>query len=106
MTSEIIISTIAASLTTLGFVPQAIKAIKSRDTKAISFWMYLLSFIGVGFWIVFGFMIGNYPVIIKNIIVMILSAVILAIKTRHILQDKEDLQKSKLLNKIRKFFAR
>lgn len=65
MSPETIVSTIAACLTTLGFVPQAIKAIQSPDTKSISFWMYLLSFIGVIFWMIFGFMIGNYPVIIK-----------------------------------------
>ena len=100
MPSEMVISTIAACLTTLGFVPQAVKAIKSRDTSAISFWMYLLSFIGVGFWIVFGFMIGNYPVIIKNIVVMILSALILCIKTKHIISGKEDMKNSKFLQRF------
>ena len=104
MSPETIVSTIAACLTTLGFVPQAIKAIKSPDTKSISFWMYLLSFIGVIFWMIFGFMIGNYPVIIKNIIVMILSGLILYVKTSHILRDREDLKNSVLL-KI-KFFRK
>ena len=97
MTPELIVSTIAACLTTLGFVPQAIKAIQSRDTKSLSFWMYLLSFIGVIFWIIFGFMIGNYPVIIKNIVVMILSGLILYIKVGHILRDKEELRGSWLM---------
>lgn len=97
MTPETIVSTIAACLTTLGFVPQAIKAITSPDTKSISFWMYLLSFIGVIFWIIFGFMIGNYPVIIKNIIVMILSGFILYVKTSHIFRDREDLKGSRLM---------
>ena len=95
-----IIASIAACLSAISYLPQAIKTIKTKDTGAISFWMYLLSFIGVGFWIVFGFMIGNYPVIIKNIVVMILSALILCIKTKHIISGKEDMKNSKFLQRF------
>lgn len=92
-----IIAYIAAFLTTVGYLPQAIKTIKTRDTKALSFWMYFLSFIGVIFWLIFGIMIGNYPIIIKNILIIILSGIILFIKTKHILENKEDIKKSKLV---------
>jgi MtN3 and saliva related transmembrane protein len=90
---------IAAFFTTLGYVPQAIKTIKTKDTKAISFWMYLLSLIGVIFWLIFGLMISNYPIILKNVLLIILGGIILAIKTIHIFRDGEDIKNYKFFKK-------
>ena len=95
MTNPDIIASIAALFTTLGFLPQAVKTIKSKDTSSISFWMYLLSFIGVIFWLIFGLMVKNYPIIFKNITLIVLCALILIIKTANILKGRDDLQNSK-----------
>jgi len=78
-----IIGFIGATLTTMSFVPQAIKSIKHKDMGGISFVMYLLLTIGICFWLVYGFMLGSLPMIISNIIALILSAIILFIKIRH-----------------------
>ena len=86
------IAYIAAFFTMIGYLPQAIKTIRTRDTKSISFWMYFLSFIGVIFWLIYGFMISSYPIIFKNIVVIILSGIILFIKTANILINKEDIK--------------
>ena len=102
MNNADIIASIAAFLTAVGYLPQAIKTIKSRDTNSISFWMYFCSFVGVIFWLIFGLMIGNYPIIIKNIVIIVLSGIILAIKTKHILQGRDDRSSfTKLRNLIR-----
>jgi MtN3 and saliva related transmembrane protein len=90
MTSADIIASLAAFFTMIGYVPQAIKTIKTRDTKGISFWMYFFSIVGVIFWLIFGFMINNIPIIFKNIAVIILGGTVLWIKTLHILQGKEE----------------
>ena len=90
MTNPDIIASIAAFFTMIGYVPQAIKTIKTKDTKGISFWMYFFSIVGVVFWLIFGFMIGNIPIIFKNIAVIILSGTVLWIKTAHILRDHEE----------------
>ena len=74
----------------IAYLPQAVKTIKTRETKAISFWMYLFSLIGVIFWLIFGFMVGNYPIIFKNIAVIILGGIVLWIKITHIVGGKED----------------
>ena len=80
----------------IGYIPQAVKTIKTRDTKGISFWMYFFSIVGVIFWLIFGFMIGNVPIIFKNIAVIILGGTVLWIKTTHILNgDEENFSKSK-----------
>jgi MtN3 and saliva related transmembrane protein len=50
MNNPEIIASIAAFFTMIGYVPQAIKTIKTKDTTGISFWMYLCSIVGVVFW--------------------------------------------------------
>lgn len=80
ISTEIIISTIAATLTTVSFLPQAVKVLISKQTEALSFWMYLLFTIGVFFWLIYGLLILSYPLIISNIITFILSIIILIIK--------------------------
>lgn len=85
-----IIASLAAFFTMIGYVPQAIKTIKTKDTKGISFWMYFCSIVGVIFWLIFGIMIGNAPIIFKNVAVIILGGIVLWIKTVHIFQDGEE----------------
>lgn len=74
----------AAILTTSSFLPQAIKTVKTKDTKGISLLMYLIFNIGVVFWALFGFLIGNFIVVIANLFTLILSFTILIIKIKNI----------------------
>lgn len=80
LTPDIIVSSIAAVLTTTSFVPQAIKTIRTKNTAGISFLMYLLFTIGVAFWAAFGYLISNYPSFIANVITFILAGTVLVIK--------------------------
>lgn len=74
---------VAATLTTLAFVPQAAKTIRSRDTRGISLGMYVVFTVGVGFWFAYGLVLGSWPMIVSNAITFVLSATILALKLRH-----------------------
>jgi len=105
MTNADIIASLAAFFTMIGYVPQAIKTIKTKDTKAISFWMYFFTIIGVIFWLIFGLMIANIPMILKNIAVIILGGTVLWIKSVHILRDQEeDFFQKPLVKKFKIFF--
>ncbi len=75
-----IIGNIAALLTTVSFLPQAIKTIKTKDTKSLSLPMYMLFVIGVFLWIIYGLYSKQTPIIIGNIITFIFTAVILSYK--------------------------
>lgn len=75
-----LIGYIAAFLTTASFLPQAFKTIKTRDTSGISFAMYLMFVIGVGFWLAYGVLLGNWIIVIANVITLILSGTVLVIK--------------------------
>jgi MtN3 and saliva related transmembrane protein len=73
----------AATLTTVSFVPQAIRTLRTRDTAGISLAMYVLFTIGTGCWLAYGIAIDSWPVILSNAITCSLSFVILTLKLRH-----------------------
>ena len=73
---------VAATLTTLAFVPQAIKTLRTRDTRSISLHMYVVFTIGVAFWLMYGIVLHSWPMIIANIVTLGLSATILGMKLR------------------------
>lgn len=74
---------VAATLTTVAFVPQALKTIRSRDTRGISLGMYVVFTIGIVFWFGYGIVLGSWPMIASNAITFVLAATILALKLRH-----------------------
>jgi MtN3 and saliva related transmembrane protein len=83
-----LIGGLAATLTTVSFVPQAVRVIKTNDTAAISLTMYAMFVAGIALWEAYGLMIGSLPVIASNIVTFGLAFLILAQKVRHTLQAK------------------
>ena len=73
----------AATCTTLSFIPQAVKTIRSRDTRGISLLMYVVFTIGIGFWFGYGIVLGSWPMLLSNVVTLALALVILALKLRH-----------------------
>jgi MtN3 and saliva related transmembrane protein len=80
---------IGAFLTTVSFLPQAIKTIKSRDTDGISFLMYLMFVVGIVFWLAYGILTNHLAIIIGNAITTILAGIILMIKIQNLLSRKD-----------------
>ena len=74
---------VAAVLTTVSFLPQAIKTIRSQDTRGISLGMYAVFTVGVAFWLGYGIVLQSWPMIVSNIVTFALSTTILAMKLRH-----------------------
>lgn len=77
------IGTIAGILTTLSFVPQVIKVLQTKDTKAISLGMYLMSVIGIFLWMVHGYVMEDMALLIANLITFCLALVILVAKLKY-----------------------
>jgi len=73
----------AATLTTLAFVPQAVKTIRTRDTRSLSLGMYVVFTIGIGCWFLYGIVLDSWPMIVSNAITFVLSSVILGMKLKH-----------------------
>ncbi|MDO8733917.1 MAG: SemiSWEET transporter, partial [Elusimicrobiota bacterium] len=73
----------AGTLTTFAFLPQLIKAWKSKSTSDISLGMFVGLCAGILLWIVYGFSIKSFPVIISNAVTFILCMFILYFKIKY-----------------------
>ncbi len=80
MSAVTIVSLFAASLSMVSFVPQAWTIIRSRNTDGISLKMYLITVAGFIAWLLYGVLLGQWAIIVQNIICLALSAFILTMK--------------------------
>ena len=72
----------AALLTTFCWVPQAVRTIRLRDTRAISLSAQLAFAAGLALWLVYGVLIGSWPLIGANVISLGLVSAIVVMKLR------------------------
>lgn len=56
----------AGLFSTIGFVPQVVKALKTRSTGDLSLWMILILVTGAVLWFTYGFVIHDPPILIAN----------------------------------------
>lgn len=83
MTPTEIIGAIAATLTTIAFVPQAHKVLVYRDTHSLSLGMYVIFTTGVVLWGVYGYLRGDWVIVTANAITAVLCMAILVMKLRN-----------------------
>jgi len=57
----------AAVLTTVSFYPQAIKTLRTNESRGLSLRMYLLFTVGVMAWGVYGLLRRDWPVFVANL---------------------------------------
>jgi MtN3 and saliva related transmembrane protein len=72
-----------AVLTTLCWLPQALKVIREKETRALSLPATVAFSVGVVLWLVYGLAIGDWPLIGSNAVTLALMAPILAMKLRY-----------------------
>ena len=70
----------AAILTTLAFLPQLIKTLKTKKADDVSLITLIMFMTGVLSWIIYGYKIASTPILIANIITFILNLLILIFK--------------------------
>jgi MtN3 and saliva related transmembrane protein len=78
-----IIGFIAAFSTTVSFLPQAVKTIRTKDTSGISLSMYVVFTVGTFLWLIYGIMTPSVPVAAANAITFLFSAIILSYKIKY-----------------------
>jgi MtN3 and saliva related transmembrane protein len=83
MTATTALGLFAGILTTIAFLPQVIKAWRSRSTHDISLSMFAILCTGVALWLVYGALVGDLPLILANAATLVLAASILALKLRY-----------------------
>lgn len=73
---------VAALLTTSSFVPQALHTFRTRDVSGISLGMYSVFTAGISLWLVYGLLLGAWPIVLANVVTLGLATSILAMKLR------------------------
>ena len=71
---------VAAFLTTIAFIPQLIKTLKTKKAEDVSLTTLIMFISGVSCWIIYGYKISSLPILIANIITFILNFMILIFK--------------------------
>jgi len=85
----VVIGYFAGFCTAIAQFPQAIKVIKTNDTKSISLGMYFIMTLGITLWFLYGVLLKNLPMIIANGVCIIPSVYILYITIRNLIKSKK-----------------
>ena len=78
-----IIGLLAAACTTIAFLPQVIKTVKTKKTNDISRLMYIILTTGILLWVVYGLLTIDLPIILANSITFVLALIVLMLKIIH-----------------------
>jgi MtN3 and saliva related transmembrane protein len=83
-----ILGFIAAILTTLSFLPQALRIRRQRSAADVSLTMYLMMVAGQVLWLAYGFVISSPSLIAANVVGISLVTWVLAMKFRDIKRQR------------------
>ena len=82
MNTTIMMGYFAGFLTTISFLPQVVKTWKTRSASDLYLGMFSVFSVGVLFWLVYGCLIQEPPMIIWNSVTLILVLAILVMKLK------------------------
>ena len=83
MTYIVGIGLVAATLTTLAFLPQVIRIWRTRSAEDVSLGTFSMFSTGVVFWLIYGLLEGSIPVIVSNAVTLPLAIAVLALTLRY-----------------------
>lgn len=73
----------------LGYLPQAIATIRTRNTDGIALPTFCMLGLGSIFFVIQGIIMGNWPLVVTNVITTICSVIIFGIKIHNDSQKKK-----------------
>jgi MtN3 and saliva related transmembrane protein len=78
-----IIGFVAAVFTTSSTLPQLFKIIKTKHAGDVSIIMFIMTFIGLSLWLVYGIITGSNPIIVANTFSLVFIALTIYYKLRY-----------------------
>jgi MtN3 and saliva related transmembrane protein len=82
MDTTLAVGLAAGFLTTIAFVPQALKIWQTKSAKDVSLPTFVAFTTGVGLWLAYGILKQEPPIIVWNAVTLVIAGVILAMKLR------------------------
>jgi MtN3 and saliva related transmembrane protein len=83
MTWTDLLGAAAALCTTISFLPQLVRAWRTRSTRDTSLTMFSVLVTGIFLWLLYGILIGDGPLIAANAVSLCFTGSILYLKLRH-----------------------
>ncbi len=74
---------VAATLTTLAFLPQVLKIWRTRQAEGVSIVTYTMLCAGVALWLVYGLLKRDLPIIAANSVTLVLALSVLVLALRY-----------------------
>ena len=78
-----VIGYLAGALTTVAFVPQVMRILRTRSAHDISWGMFVILSAGVALWLGYGVLVASAPLIVANAVTLVLVLAILVLKLRY-----------------------
>lgn len=73
----------AGVCTTGSLLPQVIKTLKTKNTRDISLYMYILLNLGIFLWFIYGVLLREMPIMVANGVSLLLAMIVLVLKLKH-----------------------
>ena len=73
----------AGAVTAVTFLPQVLKTWREKSAKDISLNMFLIAFANEIMWLVYGFMIDNFVIILTNSVMLLMSVIMIGLKMKY-----------------------
>jgi len=83
MNATELIGYLAAVLTTIAFIPQVLHIWRLRSGRGVSLGMYVIFASGVALWLIYGILLGAWPIIAANVVTLTLALAIIAMAIRY-----------------------
>jgi len=74
---------VAGAFTTVAFMPQLVRAFRTKSTGDLSFPMLMMMFSGVSLWSIYGYSIGSLPIVVPNAIMAALLVALMLLRLRY-----------------------
>jgi MtN3 and saliva related transmembrane protein len=78
-----IIGLAAGTLTTVSFLPQLIRTVKTRSSRDLSVGMVCFFLVGIILWLTYGVMARAWPIILANGATLVLASILLVLVIRY-----------------------
>ncbi|MFO1322952.1 MAG: SemiSWEET transporter [Burkholderiales bacterium] len=73
----------AGALTTVAFVPQVVRIVRTRSAYDISWWLFGILAVGSALWLWYGIRLRALPLIVTNVVTLTLQLAIFWLKWRY-----------------------
>lgn len=81
-----LVGSIAGTLTTVAYVPQMVKVYRTRSAGDLSWPTFLCLVAGIVLWVVYGWMLDQWPIVIANVVTLGLALAIVVGKVLYSLR--------------------